>query len=125
MKTKKHLLLFLLILCNISIMKAQSEQEKAPLWVTMMNTPNVNYYQAVNEFTKYWENKEKPSEEKEVFKDRKVKKKKAIPYAFEYKKFLQWQQKSRAYIKEDGTVATPDERKQLWEAEKKNRKLDQ
>lgn len=124
MKIGKFLIYFFFVFCNVSLMNAQNEQEKPPVWITMMENPKTNYHEAVKEFTKYWENKEKPSEEKEVFKDRKVKSKKAIPYAFEYKKFLQWQQKNRPFIKEDGTIATPEERKQLWEAENKNRLSD-
>lgn len=124
MKIGKFLVYFFFVLCNISLMNAQNEQEKTPLWITLMNNPKVNYYEAVKEFTNYWENKEKPNEENEVFRERKVEKKKAIKYAFEYKKFLQWQKKVLPFIKEDGTIATPEERKQMWEEEKNNRLSD-
>lgn len=124
MKKTNLLMFFSCILCNVSIMSAQTNQEKLPLWITMMENPKANYYEAVNEFNNYWKNKEKPNEEEEVFKEKKVKKVRAIKYAFEYKKFLQWKSKMFPFIKDDGTIASPEERKVIWEEENKNRLTD-
>ena len=33
-----------------------------PYWIAMMDNPNVNYYKAVEAFDKYWEHRERPTE---------------------------------------------------------------
>ena len=40
-----------------------------PYWIAMMNDPNTNYYEAVEAFEKYWEHREKPTEDSGEAKD--------------------------------------------------------
>jgi hypothetical protein len=127
MKTKnilfKILILFFGFLQNA---KAQDTTDETPKWVKMMNDPNVNYFEAVSNFNEYWENKDKPVGEEEIFvaKNSRIRENKgneAILYSFEYKKFLIWQKKNLAYVKSDGTLLTQNEKLEIFEKEKKAR----
>ncbi len=121
-----------------------------PSWVTMMDDPNVNYYDAVKAFNDYWKNKIKPVEEDELDespsdkdprytrrqlramereKEREEKLRRkltpndpAIKYAFEYKRFLHWQLEMEPHVKDDGHIKTMDERIGEWEKHKAARK---
>jgi len=128
MKTKKELktLLVLLLICFFQNAEAQKPIDKTPEWIIMMNDPNTNYYKAIEAFNSYWKNREKPTEEKEIFEEKKSKVKeyeneKTLQYAFEYKKFLKWQKRILPYVQEDGRILTPKERLEIWEKEKNNR----
>lgn len=106
-----------------------------PNWVTMMNQPGVNYYEAVKAFDAYWENKELPVEENELFKASNeekeeagfVSKKKSVQtketqqLAFEYKKFMHWKLKMLPFVKEDGTIMNEEERLAQWKEQRKDR----
>jgi hypothetical protein len=116
----------LLFLCFFQNMEAQKFANETPEWIKMMNDPNVNYFDAVSNFNKYWKNKEKPVEEEEIFaaknsKIRENKEQEAILYSFEYKKFILWQKTNLAYVKKDGTLLSHNERLEIWEKEKKAR----
>jgi hypothetical protein len=118
--------LALLLLCFFQNVSAQKPTAGTPEWIKMMNDPNVNYFNAVATFNDYWKNREKPTEEKEIFKEKKSKVKeyknnKTLRYAFEYKKFLHWQKQMLPYIKEDGHILTQKERLEIWEKEKNSR----
>lgn len=128
MKFKKNLsaVLFLLLLCFFQNAEAQELAEETPAWIKMMDDPNVNYYTAVETFNNYWKNKEKPTEEKEIFKERRskvkeYKNKRTLQYALEYKRFLKWQKKILPFVQEDGRILTKEERLEIWEKEKKSR----
>lgn len=105
---------------------AQVNKDKIPEWIKMMDNPNVNYFDAVSIFNKYWENREKPVTEEEIFaaKNSKILENKQVAtilYSFEYKKFILWQKKNLAYVKKDGTLLTKKERLEIWEKEKRTR----
>ncbi len=90
-----------------------------PLWIAMMNDPNVNYYKAVEAFDKFWEHREKPTEAdgegKDIYaKDKdNVEKgreaKRTVEFVYEYKQFLNWQQRNKNLVKPDGTIMTQQE----------------
>jgi hypothetical protein len=87
----------------------------------------VNYKLAVKAFNDYWKNKEKPAEEEEIF-AAKAKKIKSDPkgpetqmYAFEYKRFLNWQRSVLPFVQPDGRILTKAERLKIFEEEKKRR----
>jgi hypothetical protein len=118
------------VFCQKSI--AQSTEEKSPEWIKMMDDENVNYNQAVSNFNAYWEKREKPTEEEEVFNDKdffkkqksSTKKSKNIEpekYSFEYKKFLDWKRSVAPYVQSDGRILSQQEQLEIWEQEKKNR----
>ncbi len=96
------------------------------LWLTMMDSTGVNYYKAVASFEAYWADKEKPTEEdgegQDLFKEEKDKDKdapaKPIDYVYEYKRFLNWQQRNKNLVKPDGTIMTPEEQLEQWKKTK-------
>lgn len=107
---------------------AQVETNKIDdkLWLTMMDSAGVNYYKAVASFEAYWTDKEKPTEEdgegQDLFKEEKDKDKNAAPkpidYVYEYKRFLNWQQRNKNLVKPDGTIMTPEEQIEQWKKTK-------
>ncbi len=95
-----------------------------PLWIEMMNDPNVKYYDAVDAFEKYWEHREKPTEDdgeaRDIFGKEKSQAEKneeanrSIEYVYEYKQFLNWQQRNKNLVKPDGTIMKPEEIIEQW-----------
>ena len=128
MKAKNILktVMALLLLCFFQNTAAQKSSNETPEWIKMMNDPNINYFKAIETFDNYWKNREKPTEEKEIFKEKKSKVKEyknneTLRYAFEYKKFLKWEKQVLPYVKEDGRILTQKERLEIWEKEKSTR----
>ena len=73
--------------------KSVNDTADFPYWISMIDSPNVNYYQAVRAFELYWKNREIPVENdgegKDIFnKDAKEKDQKSVQYAYEYKRFF-------------------------------------
>ena len=109
---------------KISLSKKQDTLQSFPYWIAMMETEHVNYYKAVEAFEKYWENREKPTEQdgegKNIFtgdngnstyeKDQT----KSIEYIFEYKQFLNWKQRNKNLVKPDGTILSAEEILEQW-----------
>jgi len=92
-----------------------------PYWIAMMDSPSVNYFKAVEAFDKYWEHREKPTEDdgegKDIFSNESKEEKenmKSIEYVYEYKRFLNWQQRNKNLVKSDGTIMTPEEVLEQW-----------
>ena len=122
----------LLLLCLLVSRSSQAQQpdySKHPQWIKMMDDPKVNYFEAVKAFDTYWKGRTKPVEEKEVFNNFNQKKivairkteREAKEYAFEYKKFLFWQQQVLPYVQPDGCILSTEERLRIFEQEKKER----
>jgi hypothetical protein len=133
MKKPLQLLTTLLVCFLLSNQQSFAQQKidaPMPKWVKMIDDPNTNFFEAQKDFNAFWKNKEKPTEEKEIFtsfeknKQTKVKSNSgndALKYSFEYKKFLNWQREVAPYVQPDGHILTTEERIKLWEQEKKNR----
>jgi hypothetical protein len=95
-----------------------------PYWIEMMDNPNVNYYKAVEAFDKYWEHRERPTEDdgegKDIYGKEKSKEEKekeanrSIQYVYEYKQFLNWQQRNKNLVKPDGSIMSPEEIIEQW-----------
>lgn len=122
LKNFKTLLIFLFLL----VVQISNAQNETPQWIEMMEDPNVNYHEAIKNFEEYWADKEKPMEEKEIFKTKKTlvkdyKSKRTLQYAFEYKKFQNWRKKILPFVQEDGHILNNAERLELWKKEKNNR----
>ena len=91
-------------------------------WINLVDSPGVNYYKLVECFDKYWEHREKPTEDdgegKDLFGRSETKSDKEvsrpIQYVYEYKRFLNWQQRNKNLIKPDGTIMTPEELLDQW-----------
>jgi hypothetical protein len=123
------LLLIAIFLSNQSYAQ-QKKDATSPKWIKMMDDRNVNFFEAQKEFNSFWKDKEKPTEEKEVFSNFEKKNQtkvkfnegaEAKKYSFEYKRFLNWQREVAPYVQPDGRILNTEERIKLWEQEKKNR----
>lgn len=109
--------------------KVTKDYKNNPEWIKMMDDPNVNFYEAVKAFDMYWQGREKPVQEKEVFENYNEKKittirethREAKQYAIEYKKFQNWKRESLPYVQPDGRILSMEERLKLFEKEKKER----
>ena len=128
-----------LLLCMLLNYSATAQtKSKPPLWVTMMDDPNVNYFEAVKNFNDYWKTREKPVEEKELFgsvgdkeKEESIKQKKgrlkaedpAQKYAFEYKRFLWWMREAEPFVQSDGRIKGMNERINEWRTQQQQRKI--
>lgn len=107
MKLLKNFKIVLFFFLFLSVVHFSNAQNETPQWIKMMEDPNVNYHEAVKNFDNYWKDKEKPVEEKEIFKTKKAiikdyKSKRTLQYAFEYKKFQYWKRKMLPFVKNDG-----------------------
>ena len=120
--------------CHIAFSQIKNDTyyTQNPVWIQMMDAEHTNYNEAIKAFELYWQNREKPTQEDELFRASNEEKEKKdfiksnkrddVKYAFEYKKFLKWQQKVLAYLNEDGTVMNAEERIALWKNQLENRK---
>jgi len=136
----KRLFLILIAALITNISFAQSNKtdhyKVYPVWIQLMEDPSVNYYEAVLAFDTYWENREIPKGEHELFSATNEEKEKedfisnkkgsqsldARLYVFEYKKFKHWQQQVLPFVKEDGHIMSKEEQLVLWNQQRKDRK---
>jgi hypothetical protein len=132
--------LLLCLFLNSSSMAQQTKTPATPSWITMMEDPDVNYFEAVKSFNDYWKNKEKPVEEGEMFesvgnkqKEEAINRKKARLranepahlYAFEYKRFIWWMREMEPFVQPDGHIKGMNERLNEWRVQKQQRKQQQ
>lgn len=135
---------FIFLLClfglQVSFLQAQtissSQYREHPYWISMMEDPTSNYYETVKAFDMYWENRERPSEESEIFALSELEKASFTheikessfstlsqrDIALAYKKFNYWQIKVSSNINSDGHILTPEERIQRWNLQQEDRK---
>ena len=126
----KFIFLFLLA-AGISILSAQTlsdkDLQKDPYWISMINDTSANYFEAVHAFDQYWSVRPKPVEEDEIlgegaehkeregFFDRLIttkkekREKESQQYAFDFKRFKQWQLRVEPWVRPDGSIAGPAE----------------
>ncbi len=114
----------------------REKKQTLPSWITMMEDSTANYNDAVKSFNDYWKNREKPTDENELFEGYKnpsetIKKSSYgkithddeeeanIKYSFEYKKFIAWQQEVAPYIQSDGRILAPSERIRAWQSQRR------
>ena len=113
----------------------ETDYRKNPVWIQMMEESSVNYFEAVLAFNLYWEHRNKPLEEDELFsanqedkmednfiaRKRSEKNESNEDVAFAYKKFKRWQITNASLIHEDGTLLTPEERIERWKLQHQQR----
>lgn len=121
----------LLFAAGISNLSAQTYSDKDlqnhPYWIAMINDTTTNYFEAVHAFDQYWSVRPKPVEEDEIlgegeahkekegFFDRLIntkeekREKESQQYAFDYKRFKQWQLRVEPWVRPDGSIAGPAE----------------
>ncbi len=133
------ILIFAICLLNGMNLFAQETKEttyrEQAVWIQMMEDPHANYFEAIYAFNLYWEGREKPLEENELFsasqedkenenfisKHRSEKKELNSDLTFAYKKFKRWQITHASLIHEDGTLLTAEERIARWQLQQQNR----
>jgi hypothetical protein len=123
----------------------EDEFKTNPVWINMIDDPNVNYYQAIKAFDLYWEGKTKPMEEDEIKnkkskenkkeereKERlkkilgKMKPKEREEYnrlQYQYKRFETWKREVKPFVQEDGRILTEQERINIWNKQQEEIKL--
>jgi hypothetical protein len=110
-----------------------------PLWIAMMNDPNVNYVEACKAYDAFWNGREKPRNEEDIIGQNKdvnagsdkdhyktehrTKKENKQDenlqqYAFQCKKFENWRRRNAPYVKADGHLMTADERIKAWQQQR-------
>ena len=133
---KRKLLLLCISSLAISQLAAQSgtkvdsakNYSLNPVWIKMMQDPNVNYFEAKKAFEMYWEGREEPEEEfissEKSEKNLRKDETQEIDYAMEHKKFKYWLVKMKPYVKPNGTIMTKEEINALVNEELKRRQQD-
>lgn len=114
--------------------KEQLNYEKNPVWIAMMSDTLTNYYEANNAFTNYWKVRPLPIEEEDIIGHSEMKKEERNSwlqklfiskkerreqesqlYAFQYRKFKNWQREMKPYVQDDGSILTPSHRIAIWQ----------
>lgn len=121
------------------------QMKKQPVWIGMIKSEQVNYFDALKAFELYFTTHKFPvMEEEEMGKNellkerieksearykkrhRKVKQDPGVlqqeeheeaKLAFEVKRFNHWEMKTRPYVKNDGTVMSAEERIAIWKSQ--------
>lgn len=135
---------YLALIAFISVMLFAQCASQRPGWVKAMDKPNVNYYKACKKFDRYWskhlpvscdeedyergnksEVKGELEEELEgrdnrpfyvkLFQSREKAQERSNGLNIERKGFEKWRLEKKPYIKEDGSLMTPEERIAAWE----------
>ena len=132
--------LLLCLIANHSSMSQNKNEPAKPSWISMMDDPNVNYFDAVKNFNNYWKTREKPVEEGEMFesvgdkaKEEAISRRKARQranepaqlYAFEYKRFIWWMREMEPFVQPDGSIKGMNERINEWRIQQQQKKLQQ
>ncbi len=141
MKSLKLLLLFLLSF-TLTALKAQekktTEQQdyhKIPVWIEMMEDPQVNYYTAVKAFDMFWEGKIEPEEEGELITEGRITTEQADSMRsaraawsqaqrneyenlkYQFKRFKDWKRTVFPFVQSDGRILSEQERLEIWQKE--------
>lgn len=128
---KKSILFFF---CCLLLIEVQAQKKanntykdytKGPLWIAMMDDPNVNYFEIEKAYEQYWSKHEKPEGEDETIgehaerqktpskrKQRKISA--ANDLKFAVKKYEVWREQTLPYVQPDGRILTAEERLQIW-----------
>jgi hypothetical protein len=127
-------LLAILLLFFFNPLKAQQLESRNPLpaWVSMIDNPEVNYFEAVKAFDLYWSDKQRPEEEFEekdaTGKEEKEREKSEAMRAqmtieqreeynlmkYHYKRFENWAREVKPFVQEDGRILSVQERIDIW-----------
>jgi len=108
--------------------------QKEPYWIAMINDSTTNYFEAVAAFDQFWSVRPEPKEEDDILGEGKEHKEReglfdrmittrqekleqeSQEYAFDYKRFRQWQIRVEPWVRPDGTITTPTEQLKIWES---------
>ncbi len=141
---KNYQLALVLILFYLSLPFANAQTPSSmetPKWVTMMEDPNVNFYEAVKEYESFWSTREKPKKEAEIFdalngkgresgksleemeadrlaklgpkmEGRALEEMEYLKY--QSKRFDKWVLEVKPWVQADGHILTYEERQAIW-----------
>lgn len=124
--------------------------KKEPVWIEMMNDPSANYYQTIEAFRAFWEDRQLPKEpfedpkmetfEKEVgligdgeteeSRERKLERKKRRKinteterdYAAQVRAFKGWMQNVKPWVQADGSIISPEEQQRIIDKQQRELK---
>ncbi|MBK6837577.1 MAG: hypothetical protein IPG90_04265 [Bacteroidetes bacterium] len=127
-----------------------SEYKNTPVWISMIDNPATNYYEAIKAYDSYWENHVKPlngEEEEEGFmnesqnereQERAEKKEKKIGkrlskdelkameeknyMILQIKRFENWKREVAPFVQEDGRILSLEERAEIWNKQQSKEK---
>ncbi len=136
----RAILSFLLMLFLFQSTQAQEKKEKPrtddttnPNWISMMQDPQVNYYEAVKAFDAYWEGKIEPEEEDELITEGKitsaeadslrnaraawtqVQRNKYENIKYQFKRFKDWKRTVFPFVQSDGRILSEQERLEIFQ----------
>lgn len=104
-----------------------------PVWITMMDDPNVNYYEAMKAFHTYWEGKIEPEEESELINEghittaqadsmrkaraewTQVQRNDYEQLKYQFKRFKDWKRTVFPFVQSDGRILSEQERLEIWQ----------
>lgn len=134
-------LIFYTLLFVVSTVQAQTDKDQNPIWYTMMNDPEVNFYKAVEAHQNYWKNQKVPpvKELHDMTEDKYQVYFKGMNDAerLDYQRiillnraFENWKQEEASWVQPDGRVLSQEEKiailqkqqAELKALEKKNKK---
>lgn len=114
--------------------KKQKYYANNPVWIEMMKSPDVNFFEVNAAFEAYWANREKPELENEeeigeskehkekersvisrMFKSEKKEEAERNEYAFAYKQYLKWRIEVQPFVQPDGRILSAEEQREVWE----------
>ncbi len=141
---RSNLIIVVLLFCVCFTTRAQtgqapaSSQEK-PVWITMMEDPNVNYFEAVKAYEDYMKlydvhldeveeelmggdqeakdeyEREMKRENKEIINDQQRKELvEREMLSYHIKRFKNWKKEVRPYVQENGHILSQEERTAIW-----------
>lgn len=143
-----RIIYFLFIIIFISTFSARAQistptpaSMETPVWVTMMEDPNTNYFAALKAYNEYWKTHVRPpgeeeemernqngrrqlTKEEEREREREERRKKKLSGAelerteylkYQTKRFENWTREVKPWVQEDGRILTDEERTQIWQ----------
>lgn len=136
----RALLSTLLMVCIFYSANAQekktnprSDDKTNPNWISMMQDPQVNYYDAVKAFESYWEGKIEPEEEEELINEGKITTTEADSLRtvraswtqiqrneyeyikYQFKRFKDWKRTVFPFVQSDGRILSEQERLEIFQ----------
>ena len=125
-----------LLLMTVHTTDARAARGSQPLWVTMMEDPNTNYYKSIEEYNNFWKTHVKPTDEEDMRAGHDVKEQQktdvndkeetqsarlADYYRYQCKRFENWVRVNKPYVQKDGHILTAEERLKIWEQTQKEK----
>ncbi len=100
-----------------------------PVWIKMMDDPNVNFFEIGKAYKSYWQHHTKPTDDEELKKEQDVQEK--IPtikqqqeiaqenhMKMAIRKYEYWHEQMRPYVQKDGHILSAKERLKSWQEQK-------